>query len=112
MSADQASVVSHPDSINEFAIVSESGFKRTEGPFSVEKEGTLWTVRIPTDPQDPAYPGDISYRVLGGQDEGDGAALVADGEIVGGGIVKVVDEPEGEGELHVVVDQYARGVDA
>jgi len=50
-------------------------------------------------------------HALSHQDEGLGSALIADGEVVGGGLVDVVFDPEDEGEQHVVVDQYAMGVD-
>lgn len=94
------------DSINELVIAGEFGFLNVEGPFSVEKEGTLWTVMIPTDGDSAPNPlSQNSLRDSGGK----AAVLIADGTTVGGGIVKLADEPEGEGELHVVVDQYAKG---
>ena len=88
------------DSINEFVIVGDFGFKRVEGPWQVEKEGTKWTIILPYEEMD---------RALSQKDEGQGAVLIADGKAVGGGLVDVVFDPEGEGEQHVVVDQCARG---
>lgn len=90
-----------PDSINAFVVVGDFGFNDVDGPFAVEKDGTKWTIRVPTD-------GDVHTALLE-NNEGDGAVLLADADVVGGGLVDVVHEPEGEGELHVVVDQYARG---
>lgn len=91
-----------PDSINEFAVVGEFGFKRVEGPFRVDKDGTVWVVFVPVEEAD------WTVRSLS-DDEGNGAVLVADGEIVGGGILVDAVEPEGEDEIHVIIDQYARG---
>lgn len=90
------------DSINELVIVGDFGFKQIKGPWEVEKEGTKWTVIIPNN--------DNSLS-LSHDNEGCGAVLIADGEVIGGGIVDVVFKPEEEGEKHVVVDQYARGLD-
>jgi len=90
------------DSINEFGIAGEFGFLRFEGPFVTEKEGTKWTVVIGGDYEHP------SLSVLDDQ-EGRAAALVADGEIVGGGVIDAVAHLDGAGKTHVVVDQYARG---
>lgn len=88
------------DSINEFVIAGEFGFDRHSGPWSVEKEGTKWTVIRPYDELE---------RALGSHVEGEAAVLIADGQAVGGGIVDTVFDPEGEGEEHVVIDQYAMG---
>lgn len=92
---------STPDSINEFAIVGEFGFQRVPGPFEVEKTGTVWGIVVPED----AHP---TVSTLSGQD-GEAAALLADGEVVGGGVVSAVEEIEEHDELHVLVDQYAMG---
>jgi len=88
------------DSINEFVVVGDFGFKRAEGPWEVEKEGTKWTIIVPYDEMQVPF---------SQSDEGLGAALIADGGVVGGGIVDTVFDPKDEGEQHVVVDQYARG---
>lgn len=90
-----------PDTINEFAIIGDFGFKRVVGPFDAEKDGTLWTISVPLDSDEPA----IDTLAL---DDGRAASIVADGEIIGGGIVETVDAPDGEDELHVVIDQYTR----
>lgn len=90
------------DSINEFVVVSEYGFRRAEGPWSVEKDGTKWTIIVPYDEMQVAF----SHS-----DEGRGAVLIADGKAIGGGIVDAVFDPQDEGEQHVVVDQYAKGVE-
>ena len=90
----------HYDSINEFVIVGDFGFRRVEGPWRVEKEGAKWTIIIPYEDMD---------RPLNQKEEGRGAVLIADGKAVGGGLVDVVFDPQDEGEQHVVVDQYARG---
>lgn len=89
-----------PDSINEFVIAGNFGFKRVEGPWNVEKEGTKWTIIVPYEEMQTA---------LGGHDEGKAAVLIADGQAVGGGIMDLVFDPKDEGEQHIVVDQYARG---
>jgi hypothetical protein len=88
------------DTINEFGIVGDFGFMRFEGPWSVEKEGTKWTIVMPYDDME---------RSAGTHSEGKSAVLIADGKIIGGGIVDAVFDPRDEGEQHVVVDQYARG---
>lgn len=90
------------DSINELVVVGDFGFNRLAGPWDVEKEGTKWTVIIPY--------GEMSHA-LGHSDEGNGAVLIADGTAVGGGLIDTVFDPKDEGEQHVVVDQYARGVE-
>lgn len=95
-------------SINEFAVAGDFGFLRVEGPFSVEREGTLWEIAIPTAGDDHGTPNPITLSSIRDA-EGEAAVVVADGEVVGGGLVDVVDEPEGEGVLFVVIDQYARG---
>lgn len=97
-----------PTAINGFAVVGSFGFNHVEGPFSVEKEGTKWTVVIPLNEADRSSVPKWTVSALRGN-ENDGAVLLADGEPVGGGLVDTVAEPEGENEMHVVVDQYARG---
>lgn len=89
------------DSVNEFTIVGEFGFQRVPGPFEVEKDGTIWGIVVPKD----AHP---TVSTLSGQ-EGEGAVLVADGRVVGGGIVTDVVEIEEHDELHVLVNQYPGG---
>lgn len=89
------------DSINEFVVAGEFGFQRVPGPFEVEKDGTVWGVVVPKD----AHP---TVRHLDDQ-EGEAAVLIADAEAVGGGILTDVVEDEDHDELHVLVDQYARG---
>ena len=98
----QGAAIQRPDTINEFAVVGEFGFKRIDGPFSVEKAGTNWTVIIPGERDDPPI------QTLD-SDEGHAAVLVADCEVVGGGILTDAWRPEGEDELHVIIDQYAMG---
>lgn len=96
-----AKQVSHPDSINEFVVAGDFGFQRVPGPFEVVKDGTIWGIVVPMD----AHP---TVQHLDGQ-EGEAAVLIADGEAVGGGILTDVVEEEDHDELHVLVDQYARG---
>jgi len=88
------------DTVNELVIVGEFGFKRYEGPWEVSHGGTMHTVILPSDEMNHAP---------GSHDEGNGAVLIADGQAVHGGLVDTVFDPEGEGETHVVVDQYAMG---
>lgn len=87
--------------INEFAVVGDFGFQRKGGLLNVEKTGTVWTVFIPIS--------DVDFPSVWKDHEGHHGVLVADGEVIGGGKVTDVYEPEGEGELHVLVDQYAMG---
>lgn len=96
------------ESINEFALAGEFGFLRVEGPFACEKEGTLWTISIPTGGDDHGRPNDFTLRSLR-DSEGKAGIIIADGKAVGGGLVDTTHEPEGEGVLHVVIDQYAQG---
>jgi len=96
------------ETVNEFVIAGEFGFLRVEGPFECEKEGTLWTVVVPTDQDDYAAPNPITLGSLTDHD-GESAVVIADGEAVGGGIVKLTNQIESEGELHIVIDQYAMG---
>ena len=96
------------ESINEFVLVGEFGFHRVEGPFSVEKEGTLWTVTIPTDEEAENAPQPSTVNSL--LDCADTAAvLIADGQAVGGGIVDFTNDLPSDGEIHIIVDQYAMG---
>ena len=100
-----------PDSINQLVTAGKFGFLAVDGPFSVEKEGTLWTVIIPTGGDDYGKPNRFTLDQLR-ESDGTAAVLTADCEAVGGGVVKLTDEPEGENELHVVVDQYPMGGDS
>lgn len=99
------------DYINEFAVVSETGFIRVEGPFEVSLGGTRRSIHIPTDRDDYSHPGRGPMYLLDDSLIGDGVALVADGEIVGGGLVEDVYTLDEEGEKHVVVQQYAGDID-
>ncbi|ELZ05307.1 hypothetical protein [Natrialba aegyptia] len=96
------------ESINEFVLAGDFGFLRVDGPFSVEKEGALWTIKVPTAEDDYATPNRFTLSSLRDSDDKP-AVLIADGQAVGGGLVDMAIEPDGEGELHIVVDQYARG---
>lgn len=91
--------IKEPDFINEFAIIGDFGFARHEGPWEVQKNGTVWLIIMPFE--------DINFQISK-CDEGYSAALVADGQIVGGGIISEVYEPEAH-EFHVFVDQYEMG---
>lgn len=88
------------DSINELVIVGEFGYDRFEGPWALSYGGTNRTVVMPHDEADRTP--DANYKDFG-------AVLIADGKAVGGGLVDTIYDPEGEGETHVVVDQYAMG---
>jgi len=101
MSEQSADGIEQYESINEFAVVGEFGFQRVPGPFEVVKDGTVWGIIVPED----AHP---TVSRLSDQ-EGEAAVLVADAEIVGGGILTNVVEESEHDELHVLVDQYARG---
>lgn len=92
------------DSINEFVIAGKFGFLSVGGPFSVEKEATLWTIIVPN--------GDVDEWAMDSlrDSEGEAAVLIGDGQAIGGGLIDVTHEPEEEEELHVVVDQHAKGV--
>jgi hypothetical protein len=89
------------ESINEFAVIGEFGFQRVSGPFSVTRSGTNWVIVVPED----AHP---TVSTLPDQ-EGEAAAIVADGEIAGGGIITQVARDTENSELHITVDQYAQG---
>jgi len=104
MSMNRQTSERHYDSINEFAVVGEFGFQRVRGPFEVTKDGTVWEVVVPHEMarQSP------TIEHLDGQ-EGESVALVADCEIVGGGILTKVLNESGTGELVLLVDQYAMG---
>jgi hypothetical protein len=88
------------DSINEFAVVGDFGFQRIPGPFEAQKSGTVWSIAVPLD----THP---TVSTLTSQ-EGEAAAIVADGEVVGGGIITDVIEADENDELTVLVDQYER----
>lgn len=98
--------------VNTIALVGEFGFLDVEGPFDYEKDGTVWSVSIPTDTDDHAAPPRGSLHTL--RDAEDKCAVaIADCEVVAGGIVVAADEPEGEEKIILAVDQYAMGdVDA
>jgi hypothetical protein len=89
------------ETINEFAVAGDFGFQRAPRPFEVVKDGTVWGIVVPKD----AHP---TVSTLPNQ-EGEAAVLVADAKIVGGGLVTDVLELSEHDELHVLVDQYARG---
>lgn len=97
----ESPIVQTPDSINEFTITGDFGFQRVLGPFDVVKDGTIWGIHVPKD----THP---TVRALPSR-EGEAAVLVADGEVIGGGIVSDVVEVPDHDELHVLVDQYAMG---
>jgi len=88
-------------SINEFAVIGEFGFQRVEGPFEVVKDGTVWGINVPKD----THP---TVSTLPGQED-EAAVIVADGEIVGGGILTDVVEETEHDEYHVLIDQYVMG---
>jgi len=97
--------------VNTIALVGEFGFLDVEGPFDYEKDGTVWSVSIPTDEDDHTAPNRGALHSL--RDAEDKCAVaIADGEVVAGGVVVAADEPEGEGKLVLAVDQYARDIDA
>lgn len=93
------------DSINEFTISGEFGFLRVEGPFTASMEAGKWTITIPDDFDDGA--GGLIIQSLNDK-EGEAAVLFADCVAIGGGVVEVVDQPDGEDETHVVVNQGGR----
>lgn len=99
----QPMCVQTPDTINSLVITGDFGFNWLEGPFEVEKDGTKWTVVVPIDELGATPTSALENSV------GDGCVLLAGCEPVGGGLIDLVDEPGGLDELHVVVDQYARG---
>jgi len=108
MSETSSGEVEQYDTINQLVTVGEFGYLAVDGPLSVEQDGTLWTVIIPTEGDDHSTPNALTLRQLRDSD-GTAAVLIADCEAVGGGVVELTDEPEGEGALYVVVDQYAMG---
>jgi len=101
--------VEQHDTINQLVTVGEFGFLTVDGPLSVEKDGTRWTVIIPTGGDNHRTPSALAIRSTSEGANWMAAVLIADCEVVGGGVVELTDEPEGEGALHVVVDQYAMG---
>jgi len=100
MSEQPTDSIEQYESINEFAIIGEFGVQRVPGPFDVVKDGTVWDITVPTDAH-------ATVTTLPHQ-KGERAALVADAEIVGGGVVIDVVEVDDD-KLHVLVDQYAQG---
>ncbi len=92
------------DTINSFALIGEFGFYSAEGPFPVDKSGTIWTIEI--SPQ--TLTAGLSTGVGQLTDmERPTVALIADGQIVGGGVFEDFHEPEGEEVAYLLVDQYA-----
>lgn len=91
------------DFVNEFSTVSETGFDRYEGPFEFRNEaGAKFELTVPVAHLD----NEIRQTALMGH-EGDAVAVVADGEIVGGGVV--VDLTAADDVIYVMIDQYAKG---
>lgn len=88
--------------VNEFAVAGEFGFLRLEGPFEAEFEEAKWTIIIPEEFDHP------SKRFLDDH-IGLGAIVVADGKIVGGGLLQLVEDFEEEEDMFVVIDQYPQG---
>lgn len=97
-----------PGSINQLVLAGEFGFMAVDGPFTVEKDGTVWNVAIPTDEDDHGTPNPFTLKSLR-QSEGKAAVLIADAEAVGGGVVTDAGELEDSDKLYVSVDQYAHG---
>lgn len=87
------------ESVNEFAVVGEFGFHRFEGPFEVGKSGTIWCIFVPKDSHPDVV--NLDHQI------GESAAITADCEIVGGGVL--IDIDEGPRVSHVLIDQYAMG---
>lgn len=92
------------DTINSFALIGEFGFYHAEGPFPVDKSGTVWTIKV--------EPGMLSVdlvRSVGSMTDMQcpTVALMADGQFVGGGVFEDFHEPEGEESVYLLVDQYA-----
>ena len=97
-----------PKSINQLVLSGEFGFLAVDGPFTVEKDGTVWNIAIPTDEEDHATPNPFSLKSLR-QSDGKAATLIADCEAVGGGLVTDARDLEDSDKLYVFVDQYAMG---
>jgi len=89
------------DSINEFAIVGKFGFQAVRGPFNAEKDGKVWEIIVPVE----SHP-TVSHI---DKQEGESIALIADCEIVGGGILSRVVTSDERGEKYLYVDQYVLG---
>jgi len=86
------------DTINEFALVGEFGYQRVPGPFATSKSGYVWEIIVPMDTHPTMNHID--------RQEGEAIALIADCEVVGGGILSRVVESEERGEKYLYVDQY------
>lgn len=97
-----------PGSINQLVLSGEFGFLAVDGPFTVEKDGTVWNVAIPTGEGDHGAPNPFTLKSLR-DSQGKSAVLIADGEAVGGGVVTDARELEDKEKLYVWVDQYAMG---
>lgn len=94
------------DTINSFALIGEFGFYSAEGPFPVDKSGTIWTIEI--SPQSLTAGLSTGIGQLTDMDR-PAVALMADCEIIGGGVFEDFHEPEGEEAVYLLVDQYAMG---
>jgi len=90
------------DAIDEFAIASEHGFLRVEGPWTVQKDWTTWLIKIDRE----------EFReYLDGQIRGKAGVLIKDGMTMGGGIVQEESLDESVGlEGIVAIDQDDAGV--
>jgi len=95
-----------PNNINQLVLSGEFGFLAVDGPFTVEKDGTVWNIAIPTAEGDAGTPNPFTVKSLR-QSEGK-ATLIADCEAVGGGVVTKTGEIADD-KLYVFVDQYAMG---
>jgi len=87
--------------VSEFTAVGDCGFYRIEGPFPVEKDGTIWEIACPNTRLDANVHVDRLRSLCD-----DYVVLIAeDGTTVGGG--KVTDVMTEETTVVVMVDQYA-----
>jgi len=109
VATDGGTTHSPPESINQLVTAGAHGFAAVDGPFLVEKEGTKWTITVPLDENDALAPSDAEMLTLKRLQKGESAVLIADGEAVGGGVIELTYEPDGEGERHIVVEQNAAG---
>lgn len=97
----------YPNTIQQFVFVGDFGHDTYTGRFEFAVEEGIASIIIPIE-SDESPLSDIREERLRGHD-GDYIVVVADGEVETGGKAIEIYEPDGEGQIHIVIDQYPMG---
>lgn len=97
----------HPEMCEEIVFVGEFGTDKYTGPFSMEVEEGMVTIRVPLGDDAKALSAMREDSLM--RRDGKFAIVVADGKADTGGEAVEIWKPEQEGEIHVVLDEYPKG---